>query len=124
MSPRSEEFMAMALGQLEAARSSLSAGFPFQAVSSGYYASLNAARAALSEEELYAKTHRGTWDLFRQTFVAAGRFEESLLTAARKTQADREGVDYDAERVSSERAEEVVEIADRYVAAVRELVGD
>jgi integrase len=36
--------------------------------------SLFAARAALSERDQDAKTHRGTWSLFHQEFVAGGTF--------------------------------------------------
>ncbi len=114
--------MAMAVDQLAAARASLSGGFAFQAVSSGYYAMLYASRAALSEEDLYAKTHGGTWNLFQQTFVDLGRFDRSLFDDARKTQQDREGADYDAVRAPVERAEEIVEVAERFVAAVLKLV--
>ncbi|MGH3031399.1 MAG: HEPN domain-containing protein [Gaiellaceae bacterium] len=70
MSPRSEEFMAMARDRLALARTALDAGFPSGAVSAAYYAMLSAARAALSEEERLAKTHSGAWSLFHESFVA------------------------------------------------------
>ncbi len=35
---------------------------------------LYAARAALSEEDLYAKTHSGSWTLFNDAFVRTSRF--------------------------------------------------
>ena len=101
---------------------SLHAGFGFQAVSSAYYAMLYAARAALSERDAHAKTHRGTWDLFRRTFVEEGAFDPTLLARARGTMADRAGADYDAERPSPERATEVVALAERFVGAVAELI--
>lgn len=85
---------------------------------------LYAARAALSEEDRYAKTHSGTWNLFGQAFVDSRRFDPVLLADARDTQADRSGVDYEASRPSDERAHEIVALAERFVAAVRELVGD
>jgi hypothetical protein len=61
---------------------------------------LYAARAALSEEERNARTHGGTWQLFRETFVDTGRFEGELAAAAQATQPLREGADYDARRSS------------------------
>ncbi len=113
----------MARDQIDAARMSLAAGFGFQAVSTSYYAMLYAARAALSEEDLYAKTHGGTWNLFGQTFVDSGRFDLVLLADARGTQEDRTGTDYEAARPSDERANEIVALAERFVDAVAELVG-
>jgi len=124
MSPRSEEFMAMALNRLTGARASLAAGSAPSAISAAYYAMLNAARAALSEEDLYAKTHRGTWDLFRQTFVETVRFDAELLTRVRRTQPDREAADYAAVIAATSKGEEIVALAERFIAAVRELVGD
>ncbi len=114
----------MAGDRLGAARATAAAGFPTAAVSSAYYAMLYAARAALSEEDRYAKTHRGTWNLFAETFVTAGRFDRDLFRAARDTQPVREGADYDAVPVTAERADEVVALAERFVTAVRELFGE
>lgn len=67
--------MAVARDRLTLASIALAAGSYGGAVSAAYYAMLNAARAALSEEDSYAKTHSGTWTLFRETFVATERFD-------------------------------------------------
>ncbi|MBD0329753.1 MAG: HEPN domain-containing protein [Thermoleophilia bacterium] len=123
MSPRSEEFMAMARERLDAARLVLEAGFEEGAVSAAYYAMLYAARAALSEEDRNARTHRGTWQLFRETFVEPGRFDADLVAAAQRAQGAREGADYDARRVSAEDAERLCAVAERFVAAIDELAG-
>ena len=114
----------MGADRLGAARASVAAGFPTAAVSSAYYAMLYAARAALSEEDRYAKTHRGTWNLFGETFVTTGRFERDLFRAARDTQPVREGADYDAVPITASQADEVVALAERFHAAVRELFGE
>ncbi len=111
----------MAREQLEAARATLAAGFPSSAASLAYYAMLYAARAALSEEEKNAKTHRGTWDLFRGTFVEPGRFDRELFDRARRAQRVREGVDYDARRAAPAEAQELVALAELVIAAVTEL---
>jgi uncharacterized protein (UPF0332 family) len=79
---------------------------------------LYAARAALSEEDKNAKTHRGTWDLFKQALVDRGRFDAELYKRARNAQRTREQADYDALMVPREDAEEIVELAERFVAAV------
>lgn len=66
MSPRSEEFMVQARERAVAAQELLAAGHLEPAVSVAYYAMLNAARAALSEDDQHSRTHRGTWHLFRE----------------------------------------------------------
>ena len=71
---------------IRAARVLIDSGLWARSVSDAYYAMLYAARAALSEEDSYAKTHRGAWDLFWQTFAATGRFDEELAAEARQTQ--------------------------------------
>lgn len=121
MSPRSQEFIDEARTTLRAARLLLDNDLFARAISSAYYALLYAARAALSEEDLYAKTHRGTWDLFHQTFVAPRRFDAGLYAAARAAQKPREDVDYDAVAVSRQEAEEIVAVAKRFVDAVAEM---
>jgi uncharacterized protein (UPF0332 family) len=113
----------MARDRLAAARASLDASFPAAAASSAYYAMLYAARAALSEHDRNAKTHRGVWDLFRETFVVGGSFDEALLSEARKAQRLREGADYDALPVSPDDAVRVVELAARFLAAVETMLG-
>jgi uncharacterized protein (UPF0332 family) len=123
MSPRSREFMNRAHEHLEAARLTLRAGLFAPAVSNAYYAMLDAARAALSEEDRYAKTHSGTWDLFYSTFVEPRRFDRALLSAARETQKAREGADYAAQTFTRAEAGEIVELAERFI-AVTELIGE
>jgi hypothetical protein len=75
-------------------------------------------RGSLREDSL------GNVGRFYATFVEAARFEGALLTAARKTQKPREGADYDAERFAQEDAAQILELADRFIAAVTELIGD
>jgi uncharacterized protein (UPF0332 family) len=106
-----------------AARRELEAGDSSAAASLAYYGLLYAARAALSEEDRRAKTHRGTWDLYWQTFVATGRFDQALAIEARQIQSLRELSDYEAMRPSMEDAERVVGLTERFVEAVGELIG-
>jgi uncharacterized protein (UPF0332 family) len=123
MSPRSEEFFAMAREALAAAQTTLAAGHPSRTISEAYFALLYAARAALSEAELNAKTHRGTWQLFREAFVDKGRFDASLFAEAQQAQRQREAADYDALMVPHEEAQRIVEVASRFVTAVASMVG-
>jgi uncharacterized protein (UPF0332 family) len=123
VSPRSEEFMAGARERLADARTLLDAGGTSGVVGLAYYAMLYAARAALSEEDQNAKTHSGTWNLFKRTYVDSGRFSVELYDGARRTQATREATDYDALTVPTERAEEIVALAERFVAATAAMLG-
>lgn len=116
--------MALARERFAAAGATLSSGFPSAAVSLGYYAMLSAARAALSEENRYAKTHSGTWQLFRETFVETSRFDEELFERAQKTLPLRLDVDYDARPVQQEESEAVVDLAGRFIRAIEELYPD
>jgi len=121
VSPRSAEF-------LDAARRRLAAGAavvqqdPSAAMSLAYYAMLYAVRAALSERDLYAKTHRGAWSEFRRAFVETGEFDPQLATAANKVQRKREQADYDAWAVPAEEARRVIELARRFVTAIDRLL--
>lgn len=123
MSPRSEEMAAAARRRLRAARDAVTSD-PATTVSVAYYAMLYAARAALSERDLYAKTHQGTWHMFRQTFVEAGVFDAELAAAAHKTQPDREQADYEAWQPTTDQAMSVIELAERFLAAVDALLGE
>lgn len=114
--------MAEARERLEAARALLDRRLLGAAVSDAYYAILYAARAALSENDKNAKTHRGTWSMFHEEFVATGSFDAELARQARATQEPREGVDYAAARVSADEAERIVAVAERFVAAVADVI--
>ena len=73
------------------------------ALSGAYYAMLYAIRAALSERDVYAKTHRGAWNEFGR-FVATGEFDGDLVAAAQRVQSQREDADYDAWLVPRDEA--------------------
>lgn len=124
MSPRSGEYMAAARDHLVAASAALRSGGTTGAVSSAYYATLNAARAALSEEDEQARTHRGTWHRFHERFVSSSQFDAAVYRAAASSQHDRIGADYEAQIPGEERAEAIVTDAERFVAAVAEMLGE
>jgi uncharacterized protein (UPF0332 family) len=122
VSPRSDEFLASARDRLRAAGAAAEGGFAAVAVSAAYYAVLYAARALLSEAELNAKTHTGTWSLFAKHFVASGEFEDDLYAAVRRLQELRERADYDARDPTPEEATGAVSDAKRFVNAVEQLL--
>lgn len=105
----------MARDALKVAERALSDGFPADAVSRAYYAMLSAARAALSERDLYAKTHSGTWSLFSNEFVRTGAVGREWPGRAGKAQELREGGDYEAVRPDPEAAAEIVKWAQEFV---------
>lgn len=121
MSPRSQEFLDGARRKLEAARVVFDAGLPQDAAAAAYYAMLNAARAALSEEDLYAKTHRGVWALFSDTFIRTGRLDAALPTRAEEARKAREEADYGVGGADAREAETIIAHAEEFVAAVEAL---
>lgn len=114
MSPRSEELLERAREGIASAQTLVEAGHAATAVSTGYYAMLYAARAALSERDRQARSHTGTWGLFREEFVAPGQFDGALAQAAQRAQARREASDYAAESFELAEAAELVASAQRF----------
>lgn len=121
MSPRSEEFIEAARRRLSAA-AAVASQDPSTALSSAYYAMLYAARAALSERDIYAKTHRGAWHEFRRAFVESGEFDADLAGAAHKVQPEREQADYDAWIAPEDEARRVIELAGEFLEAIESLI--
>jgi len=124
VSPRSEEFIEQARDRLAAAGEALAAGHRGVAVSVAYYSMLYAARATLSEDDENARTHRGTWNLFRIKYVATDAFDAALFTLAQHAQVAREGGDYQAVTPSAEEAERYVEGAGDFLGAVEQMLSD
>lgn len=124
MSPRSEEFIEQARDRLAAARAVLAAGHREGAVSSAYYSMLYTARAMLSEDDENARTHRGTWDLFRIKYVTTDAFDARLFTIAQHAQVAREAGDYQAVTPTAEEAEHYVAGAADFLSAVERMIGE
>jgi uncharacterized protein (UPF0332 family) len=124
VSPRSEEFIEQARDRLAAAREALAADHRGVAVSVAYYSMLYAARATLSEDDENARTHRGTWNLFRINYVATDVFDAKLFTLAQHAQVAREGGDYQAVTPSEEEAKRYVAGAADFLAAVEQMLAD
>ena len=121
MSPRSSEFLQAARRRLAAAEVALKED-PSTALSAAYYAMLYGARAALSERDSSAKTHRGTWHEFRSTFVEGGMIDAELAAEVQKIQPEREQADYDAWPAPAEEAQRTIELAHRFLVAVEAIL--
>lgn len=100
----------------------LDAGVLDSTVGVAYYAALYAARAALSSRDEWAKTHAGTWHQFSEQFVKQGLFDAELAGLAARASELRQNVDYDALSVDTATVAELVATAERFVAAVAELL--
>jgi uncharacterized protein (UPF0332 family) len=86
--------MENAYEKLEAAKTLLENGFYADAVSRAYYAMFFAARALLSERNIYPKTHRGLISQFALEFVKTGEFRKEIFYLFTRAQEDREEADY------------------------------
>lgn len=122
MSPRSSEFIASARDRLLGAQHALAAGDRDLSVSAAYYAMLYAARAALSEDDTYARTHRGTWNLFRERYVMTDAFDDELYRLSQHAQTAREGADYEAVTPPPGEAKHYVEGAEEFIGAVEKML--
>lgn len=119
MKPRSEEYLREADRFVAAARVLLHAELPENSAAESYQAMFAGARAALSELDREARTHRGTWTLFDQLFVRQDLFEERLRDAARNAEELRYDSDYRLGGASQDEAKRVLADAEEFVAAIR-----
>jgi uncharacterized protein (UPF0332 family) len=113
------EYIEVARRRLLTARE-IAARDPATALSAPYYAALYAARAALHEHGVAARSHRGVWHEFRQRMVTPGPVDPDLASAIQRLQTSREQADYDALDGSTDDAEQAIEIAARFVDQVAE----
>lgn len=114
--------MEQARERLAIAQEAMASGHLTGAVSVAYYAMLNAARAALSEDDEHSRTHRGTWHLFRLRYVITDAFDQSLYTLATNAQTARERGDYEAVKPSEEDAKRYVDGAAEFIGAVERML--
>lgn len=124
MSPRSDEYLTMSRRQLAEARHSLGGGFAAGAATTAYYAIFNAARAALSEADINAKTHAGVWTRFGELYVKPGRISGELGRMGTATQQRRQQVAYELDHVTAEEAEALIADAERFVAAIEDVLAE
>ena len=117
MSPRSDELLQAAQRRLAAA-SVVVEEDPSTALSAAYYAMLYAARSALSERDISAKTHRGIWHELRRELVDTGELDADLAASVQKIQPEREQADYDAWFAPDEDARNAIDLAQRFLAAI------
>lgn len=102
--------------KLKVATSLFVTGFYSDAVSRAYYAMFYAARALLSEKNIYPKTHRGVISQFGLKFVKEGEFEKEIFDLFARAQEDREEADYGLlSEIEEEEAKKIIEGADKFL---------
>jgi uncharacterized protein (UPF0332 family) len=121
LKPRSEEYLREADRFLTAARVLFEADLPENSASEAYQAMFSAAKAALSERDREARSHRGTWSLFEDLFVRPGAFDSRLRDAARNAEELRYDSDYRLGGASQQEATNALADAEEFVDAVRSM---
>ena len=119
----SQSYLRKADAALAAARLLLQAGDGDGACNRAYYAMFDAAHAALfalGAEDAAApiKTHNGLIAKFGQQVVLGGHLSASHGAALNKVQRFRQLADYSGDLIGLENAQEAVEDADAFLAAV------
>ena len=105
---------------LTAAELLLRNSLPRDAVSSAYYATFHAARAALWSRGRNAKTHRGLAALFSRELIVTKVIEPEYLAIFTQGREQREKADYDRLHfaIAAEQASDIVADARRFVARI------
>jgi uncharacterized protein (UPF0332 family) len=118
-------FLTQAWRSLESARLLLENGDPAGAPDRAYYAAFDAARAALTGQQIDARairTHHGLWSLFAQHVTAAGLVPADVARSARQLETLRLASVYDLSETSPEKVDAALSAAERFVAACAALV--
>jgi uncharacterized protein (UPF0332 family) len=100
----------------------LAGGLSDNAMSEAYYAMLDAARAALIGKNIYRKRHRSVLAAFGEHFSKSQEMDRRLHRWIIAAEKDRLIADYSAEGVSPARAQEHLEHAEIFVAAIRKML--
>jgi predicted nucleotidyltransferase/HEPN domain-containing protein len=127
---RTREHLNDAHEHLKLARAGLAIGTWNPAVVAAYDVVLEAARAALSEEDRFARTHDGTWHLIHELLAKTGKIPREFHASAHALLERRVYVLYGPKdpnkpprRETPESARQAVEAAERFLRAVEELAG-
>jgi uncharacterized protein (UPF0332 family) len=124
MSPLQEALVEKAERALATARQVVGED-PEAAVNRAYYACFYLAQAALLDVGEEPKSHAGTHNRFAFHFVATGRIPENVARTLPYAAQARERADYNALVVTDSRAAaDLLADAERFVAAVRTVLGE
>jgi uncharacterized protein (UPF0332 family) len=94
------------------------------AVTRMYYAAFHYASAALASVDVQVRSHRGLQSLFSLHLVKTGKLPFRRAKELKRLQSYREAADYDSDfRFDQDGANEELEVARRFVQALRDLLG-
>ena len=121
-----EQHMERAFKRLEVARLNLASGYPDDSCNRSYYATFEAASAALSVLGISPpKTHRGMTKLFQQHVVKPGRVDTKTGAVISRVERLRLIADYEGVPIEMEQAHDALQQAEKFVEVVRaELLPD
>ena len=124
MSP--EQHMERAFKRLEVARLNLASGYPDDSCNRSYYATFEAASAALAVLGISPpKTHKGVAKLFQQHVVKPGRVDTKTGAVISRIERLRLIADYEGMPIEMEQAHDALQQAEKFVEVVRaELLSD
>lgn len=108
--------MKRAYEKLEVAKNLLNDDYYSDAVSRAYYAMFFAARALLSEKNIFPKTHKGVISQFSLNFVKEGDFDKNIFKIFTRAQEVREEADYGLfPEINDTEAEKIIDKAENFV---------
>ena len=121
-----EQHMESAFKRLEVARLNLASGYPDDSCNRSYYATFEAASAALAVLGISPpRTHKGVAKLFQQHVVKPGRVDTKTGAVISRIERLRLIADYEGMPIEMEQAHDALQQAEKFVEVVRaELLSD
>ena len=115
-----EQHMERAFKRLEVARLNLASGYPDDSCNRSYYATFEAASAALAVLGISPpKTHRGVAKLFQQHVVKPGRVDTKTGAVISRIERLRLIADYEGVPIEMEQAHDALRQAEKFVEVIR-----
>ena len=115
-----EQHMERAFKRLEVARLNLASGYPDDSCNRSYYATFEAASAALAVLGISPpKTHKGVAKLFQQHVVQPGRVDTNMGAVISRIERLRLIADYEGTPMEMEQAHDALQQAGTFVEVVR-----
>ena len=121
-----EQHMERAFKRLEVARLNLASGYPDDSCNRSYYATFEAASAALAVLGISPpKTHKGVAKLFQQHVVKPGRVDTKTGAVISRIERLRLIAAYEGMPIEMEQAHDALQQAEKFVEVIRaELLSD
>lgn len=124
MNTETKALLAQAHRSLAAARRDVSANDPDNAISRAYYATFHAASAALHEDNLSARSHKGTHAVFYREYIATRRVDKKCGQILSHLFQSRLDADYvSGATFSLDDATDALRQAKAFVSAVERVLG-